>query len=158
VTAALMPSENIRRFAGRGVYTFIAALSLDRAAKQWALSCLAPAAERGDAAVLSMRLHFNYGISFSLLKNYSSASLVVASAGIFLLGLLCAKSKTIRRMPGMAFLWAGAAGNLTDRLAYGYVVDWLYAGWYANLADIWLCVGGLMVFVQCAKILKERTP
>jgi signal peptidase II len=133
-----------------GKFFFILALALDRTAKCWALARLAP--YRGERAFFSLGLHFNRGISFSLLENYPSLGLAVALAAMGFLGLLCAKSETARSMPGMAFLCAGAAGNLADRLLYGYVVDWIYIfSGYVNLADIWLCAGGLLVLARCVK-------
>jgi lipoprotein signal peptidase len=61
---------------------------------------------------------------------------------------VCVRSKTARSMTGVVFLLAGASGNLTDRLMYGYVVDWLYVGGYINLADVWIGAGCLMIFAQ----------
>jgi signal peptidase II len=143
----------MKRFKGR--FLFILALTLDRATKYWALSRFVPS--RGERAFLSLGLHFNRGISFSLLENRSSLSLAFTLAAIGLLGLLCAKSEKIRSAPGMPFLWAGAAGNLTDRLLYGCVVDWIYIfRGYINLADIWLCAGGLTVLFCCAGKLPKK--
>jgi signal peptidase II len=136
---------------------FVLTLGLDRVTKYWALSSLAP--HRGARAFLSLGLHFNRGISFSLLEGSSHLSLAVTLAAIGFLGLLCAKSRKVRSMPGMAFLWAGAAGNLTDRLLYSHVVDWIYIfGRYINLADVWLCLGGLAALVHCAKHLRQDGP
>jgi signal peptidase II len=44
-------------------------------------------------------------------------------------------------------LLAGAAGNLIDRLAYGYVVDFLDLGWFPvfNLADAAVVVGAALL-------------
>jgi len=58
-------------------------------------------------------------------------------------------------MLGVIFLWAGAICNLTDRLLYGYVIDWLYVGLYVNLADIWLGMGCVMVFLHYANASEE---
>jgi signal peptidase II len=129
----------------------IAAWALDRATKYWARSSLVPS-RKGGQFFLSLGLHFNPGISFSLLKNHARLSLTMTLVTVGLLGFLCIRSKTLRSMPGMAFLWAGALGNLTDRLWYGYVVDWIYifVG-YINLADVWLCVGGGFILLQWVK-------
>jgi signal peptidase II len=102
-------------------------------------------------------LHFNRGISFSLLENHAFFSLLAMLAAIGLLGALCAKNGRIRSTPGLPFLWAGAAGNLTDRLLYGHVVDWIYIfKGYVNLADVWLCLGGLAVFACCAGNFRRK--
>ncbi|MDR1649581.1 MAG: signal peptidase II [Synergistaceae bacterium] len=136
-----------------GRFFFVLALALDRATKYWASSRFVP--NKGERAFLSLGLHFNRGISFSWLENYPSLGLAVTLAAMGFLGVLCLRSKTARSMPGMALLWAGAAGNLADRLLYGYVVDWIYIfRGYVNLADVWLCVGGLAVLLRS---LTERS-
>ena len=133
-----------------GRFFFILALALDRVTKYWALSRFGPYQE--ELAFLSLGLHFNRGISFSLLEDCPYLTLTVALTAVFFGGLLCVSGRRVRAMPGMAFLWAGAAGNLADRLLYGYVIDWIYIfRIYINLADIWLCVGGLTILVYCVK-------
>ena len=143
----------MKYFNGR--FFFILALTLDRVTKYWALSRFEP--YRGERAFLSLGLHFNRGISFSLLENRSYLSLAVTLTAIGFLGLLCAKSGRARSAPGMPFLWAGAAVNLTDRLLYGYVVDWIYIfRGYINLADVWLCAGGLAVLICSLQNFKRK--
>ena len=85
-----------------------------------------------------------------MLENYPSAGLIASILGIVIFGCLCLKNLSLRSGVGALFLWAGAIGNLTDRLLYGYVIDWLYIGVYINLADIWLCAGCLMILSSCA--------
>ncbi|MDR1622489.1 MAG: signal peptidase II [Synergistaceae bacterium] len=138
-------AKRLAKNTGNSPGVFIAIFALDRATKCWALSYLASYRPK-EHALLSLGLHFNRGISFSLLENHARLSLTITLVTVGLLGLLCVKSKALRSTPGMVFLWAGAIGNLTDRLWYGYVIDWIYifAG-YVNLADVWLCVGGGVV-------------
>jgi signal peptidase II len=149
-----------RRCYAHAVFVFSLALALDRAAKYLALSRLVPMPDSQSQSFISLGLFFNTGITFSLLKNYSYLSLAAALIGRGFLGFLCVKNQTIRAMPGMVFLWAGAVGNLIDRLVYGYVIDWIYirvyVGGYINLADIWLCVGSFIVLVQSIKIFRRR--
>jgi len=52
----------------------------------------------------------------------------------------------------LSLVWGGAAGNLIDRLLYGYVIDFIdvyYQNWHwpaFNIADSAICVGvGLMI-------------
>ncbi|MDR3229807.1 MAG: signal peptidase II [Synergistaceae bacterium] len=127
------------------VHVFIFLALIDRATKGWALSTLAPASE---PAFFSLALYFNSGISFSLLEAHPGISTAVALAGAGIFGLLCLRTR-FAHMPGIAFLWAGALGNLMDRIVYGHVIDWIYVGGYINLADIWLCIGCLLIFVRC---------
>ncbi|HPI67045.1 MAG TPA: signal peptidase II [bacterium] len=44
-----------------------------------------------------------------------------------------------------ALIFTGALSNLIDRLAYGYVIDYLnFYYWYNNLADILITVGSVL--------------
>jgi lipoprotein signal peptidase len=90
------------------------------------------------------------------MQNYPRAELAASVLGIAMLGAVCAKSAAARSMPGMVFLWAGAVGNLLGRLTRGYAVDWIYIGWYINLADVWIGVGCLMICAQCIHINRRR--
>jgi len=137
-----------------GWLIFTALLAADRVSKVLAAYYLRETSI-AEGALLSLSLHRNYGISFSLLENFPLASLSISILGIALFGLLCLKNESLRHSRGVIFLWAGAIGNLADRLLYGYVIDWLRIetfglfglfGLYINLADIWLVVGGFNVF------------
>ncbi|MDR1377269.1 MAG: signal peptidase II [Synergistaceae bacterium] len=113
------------------IFIFILALTADRLTKSRALS--------GSLG----SLYLNHGISFSLLERHASVSLFFTLAGLGILGYACVKSATVRRAPGIIWLFSGAAGNLIDRLVYGYVIDWIHIGIFFNLADLWLCIGGV---------------
>jgi lipoprotein signal peptidase len=94
-------------------------------------------------------LYLNHGISFSLLEHRTPISLFFAFAGLGALGYVCVKNATIRRAPGIIWLFAGAAANLIDRIVYGYVVDWIHVVIFFNLADLWLCIGGVLFLRHC---------
>jgi signal peptidase II len=51
---------------------------------------------------------------------------------------------------GLALLLGGAVGNLIDRLAYGYVLDFLeIRGLFVNnFADVCVSVGTALVFIH----------
>ncbi|MDR1916986.1 MAG: signal peptidase II [Synergistaceae bacterium] len=137
-------------------YAFILLLALDRATKYWALSCITPISGGEGRFFLSLGLYFNRGISFSLLEEYANLGLSVALIGSAALCLICVKVKKIRSMRGMPLLYAGAVGNLIDRLMYGYVVDWLYIGGYINLADVWLIFGCILFLAESVSIARIR--
>jgi signal peptidase II len=101
----------------------------------------------------------NTGIAFSLLNDAGPLvkdilipmfSLVAVSLVVY---LLWKSGPATRRMQfGLTLILAGAAGNLYDRFAYGYVVDFLdfYIGAYHwpafNVADSCITVGaGLLL-------------
>ena len=113
------------------VFIFILAVTADRVTKCWALSGLLGS------------LYLNHGISFSLLEHRPSAGLFFSFAGLGIWGYICVKNATLMRAPGIALLWAGATANLIDRIAYGYVIDWIHIVIFFNLADLWLCIGSV---------------
>ena len=111
----------------------------------------------------------NTGIAFSMLNDASPLIRdwllpifsAIAVAAIFL--IFWRQSEGAGRLRwGLALILAGAAGNLYDRLAYGYVVDFLdfYVGawhWPAfNVADSCITVGaGLLLLDSLLKPADE---
>jgi signal peptidase II len=101
----------------------------------------------------------NTGIAFSMLddagplvKDILIPMFSVAAVGLVAYLLLKSGPATRRMQFGLALILAGAAGNLYDRFAYGYVVDFLdfYVGAYHwpafNVADSCITVGaGLLL-------------
>jgi signal peptidase II len=103
----------------------------------------------------------NRGIAFGLLSDASApwlntALIVFSFAAIAFLGWLLVTGRAGHQpgRVGLALMFGGAAGNLTDRLVRGSVVDFveLYVGnfhWPAfNLADSAITVGAVLVGVE----------
>jgi signal peptidase II len=103
--------------------------------------------------VLHLTLARNQGVAFSLLRNHPSLILCVSCAAIAVLVWLYA---TVRRtapavvLVALGLLLVGAMGNLADRLAYGYVRDFidfvppvpLVGRWAVfNVADMCITIG-----------------
>ena len=106
----------------------------------------------------NLTLQHNTGAAFSFLSTaggwqryFFSAIAVVISTGLVI--WLYTMARTQRMLAAsLALILGGALGNLWDRLAHGYVVDFIsvhYAGYYFpafNLADSAITVGaGLML-------------
>ena len=106
----------------------------------------------------------NTGIAFSMFADaapwFREIVLPVASA-VAIVGIVVMLRQRAMMHPlsriGLALILAGAAGNLYDRLLYGYVTDFLdlYVGSYHwpafNVADSALTVGAiLLVLDSCA--------
>lgn len=103
------------------------------------------------------RLH-NAGAAFSFLSEAGgmqrwlfSAIAVIASVSITL--LLYKHAKETLFALALSLILAGALGNLIDRIAYGYVIDFLLFHWNEhyfpafNLADSAItCGAGLMIW------------
>ena len=130
----------------------VGVIILDRIVK----TAVANSMSVGDSiAVLGDFFHITYihntGAAFSMLANHPML-LSIVPAIIILIGIVIICAGTNKYKP--IFLWAlslmcgGGLGNLTDRVAYGYVNDMFDFGWFPvfNVADIAVCVGcGLLM-------------
>uniref|UniRef100_A0A7C4AS16 Lipoprotein signal peptidase n=1 Tax=Desulfomonile tiedjei TaxID=2358 RepID=A0A7C4AS16_9BACT len=135
------------------------AIILDQATKWLATRCI-PLNESVAVVHFVNMVHVrNPGAAFGIMSQNSGAFqwtlLVLISVAALLIVLwLVARSDAIDGyiLTAYAFFFAGAAGNLIDRLRYGEVVDFIdvYAGKYHwpafNVADAVLCIGaGLLL-------------
>ena len=88
---------------------------------------------------------FNTGSAFGLFQGQNTPLVVVAVVGIIILGLIYRSQKPpgnlLRLSLGLQV--GGAVGNLTDRLLFGHVTDFLDVGAWPifNLADSSIVVG-----------------
>jgi signal peptidase II len=127
----------------------LAALAADRATKLWAMRDL-----RGHGPIrvlpfLDLSYAQNTGASFGL-GTGANRLFIVVSAGLIavLLRMLSRWPKNdVSLQAGGALVLAGALGNLYDRLAYRFVVDFLDVHRFAvcNLADWFISAGALML-------------
>jgi signal peptidase II len=123
---------------------FCASLLVDLLSKEWALRTLPAPSFRAGADFFALSLHFNPGVAFSLFRSIPFAGVFLGVAGLLLLLILRRFFPVFRWSPAEAFLFAGAAGNLFDRLLRGHVVDWMKVGpLHLNAADLFLCLGAL---------------
>jgi signal peptidase II len=139
-------------FGGAAVYL------ADQASKAWAVRRL----KTGEVVrVFEGLLHFSYaenpGIAFGRLQEGGEFGrwMLSALAGLAVVGLLLyffRTSRTDDRLLGaLALLLAGVAGNLTDRVRLGHVVDFIdvFIGSYQwptfNVADAAICTGAALL-------------
>jgi len=139
-------------FASFGIYM------VDQASKAWAVRALRFGDER---TIIRGFLDFIYtenrGIAFGQLQESGSFGrwffvvLVIAAAMAVLYYFLRTPRNDDRVLGACALLLAGIAGNLTDRLRLGYVIDFivLHAGpWHwptFNVADASISIGALLL-------------
>lgn len=110
----------------------------------------------------------NTGVAFSIFSSITSPakavmlSLFTAAAAVMVI-VYSLKSPAQDRLlqTGLALILGGALGNLYDRLAYGYVVDFLdfYISRYRwptfNIADTAISIG---VFLLAVEIIRHEAP
>lgn len=95
----------------------------------------------------------NTGSAFGMFKSIGNVFFVaVAAMAIVFVSILIIRDKDNRL--SFSLILGGAAGNLTDRLIYGYVIDFLdvYVGRYHwpafNVADSALTIGILLLMIK----------
>lgn len=100
----------------------------------------------------------NYGASFGILEN-SKILLIILSiiAIILLIRYINIFKKNVFNMLGFGFLLGGILGNLSDRVLFGCVRDFLdfklfgYNFPIFNFADIYICFGVLVLLISIIK-------
>ena len=105
-----------------------------------------------DLGLLTLQLHHNTGVAFSLGAGLPSW-VIIAATGAIIAGLtwyllVAAPTLTGLARTGATLMLGGAVGNFLDRLDGGGVVDYLHTGWFPtfNLADVFVTTGaGLLV-------------
>lgn len=132
---------------------------IDQSTKAWAVQKLRLGQ---DIQVVPNFLHLAYaqnpGVAFSMLDDHGDAgrwglSIVAMVAAVLVLYFFWRTPRTDDRILGaLALLLAGIAGNVTDRLRLGFVVDFIdvqFGNWHYptfNVADMAICVGaGLLI-------------
>ena len=148
---------------GRLRYLWVAAtiILLDQLTKLWAIYHLTYAAPKAVFPGFNLTLLYNYGAAFSFLDNSSKTwqvfflSAIAIIVIIALLIWMVRIPRTQHMLPlGLCLIVGGAIGNLYDRIAYGYVIDFLdfyikNYHWPAfNIADSAICVGAFLVIIS----------
>lgn len=155
------PASELRtRFGWRAGYLLASfgIYMVDQSTKAWAVRTL----RHGDDRTIirgffDLIYNENPGIAFGQLQGggnfgrwFFSGLAFAAALGIIIYFLKTPRSDD-RVLGGCALVLAGILGNLTDRLRFGYVVDFiaLHAGQYHwptfNIADASICIGALLL-------------
>jgi signal peptidase II len=130
----------------------------DQVTKAWAVRTLRA---NGDLTIIQKVLDFVYtenpGIAFGQLQRTGSfgrwffVGLAIAAAITIFFFFLRTAREDDRVLGACALLLAGILGNLTDRIRFGYVIDFilLHAGSYHwptfNIADASICLGAVLL-------------
>ena len=112
-------------------------------------------------------LAHNRGAAFSFLANAGGwqQGLFVTLAFVIIISMVRLlwqyNHRTLFAL-ALTLIAAGAAGNLLDRVGYGYVVDFIdlhWAGWHwpaFNVADIAICLGAFAFIVDELRGVRKR--
>jgi signal peptidase II len=142
---------------------------IDQTTKAWASRSLRFG---GDQAVIGGFLNFAYaenpGVAFSMLDQQGSAgrwglSVVACVAAALVLYFFWRTPRNDDRILGaLALLLAGIAGNVTDRLRLGYVIDFVdvqFGNWHYptfNVADSAICLGAGLLLIDMFLSKKQK--
>lgn len=110
--------------------------------------------------IIKNALHLTYlenrGAAFGMLKNHRWVFMVVSTLAIIaIIAVMIASYKKLYDpllYVGLTFIAGGGIGNMIDRIALGYVVDFIdfrlidFA--IFNVADSFVCVGCALVILQ----------
>lgn len=101
-----------------------------------------------DGLLRLTRVH-NPGGAFGLFPQHRTAFLILSGGVALVLTLALGLGGNRWLRLGGALLWAGAWGNFIDRLAYGYVLDFLELPRFLvfNVADSAVVVGAVLLAV-----------
>lgn len=130
------------------------AVVLDQVTKILAVKYLMPV---DSVPIIKSVLHLTYlentGAAFGSLKNSRWVFLAVSTFAIIALVFYMFRFKPKNRVlsAGLAFIIGGGIGNMIDRIAKGYVVDFvdfrLINFAVFNVADSFVCVGAALVII-----------
>ena len=131
-------------------------IAVDQAVKHWAFTVLQP---QHTIPLIENVFHLTYienrGAAFSMFASFDSRWIFVALAAVITLAICYALSKKLMQTAlgswSLVLIAAGAVGNAVDRVARGFVVDMfdfrLIHFPVFNVADIFICVGGVLFVI-----------
>ena len=129
---------------------------LDQLTKYWVSASFGYGEARVYTGFFNLVLTHNQGAAFSFLATAAGWQrgffIGIALIAIVVIGVLLARHATEKLFClALALILGGAIGNVIDRIALGYVVDFLdfhFAGWHwpaFNLADAAISVGAVLL-------------
>ena len=144
-----------------GVWIALAAAVADRISKALVMQAPVGAPVELLPGVARVRHAANTGVAFSLLSGGGFAIIALTAvlvAGLSAWLLLRPEGQSRMLRVGLWLVVGGGIGNLYDRIAYGYVIDFIELTFVRfavfNVADVAICAGAAVAAV--ALILDER--
>jgi signal peptidase II len=142
--------------------------ALDQLTKQMVLRFISPDEQRVLVADFFSLVNVpNTGAAFGSFRGNNTFSIVISSlALVVVLGLLLrARAPDRWRDLSLALLLAGILGNLTDRLLYGHVIDFLLFDLHIPYAHPWpafnvadSCISVAVVLFVIHSFWKQKSP
>ncbi len=141
-----------------GIVVAVVLIVLDQIAKQMAVSMLMPHGSLPAVAGVFEWLYIeNDGAAFSLFAGRQGFLIVFTSIALLVLAfiLLFRRPKDKMEAFSLLLIFSGGVGNLIDRIAQGYVVDYIHLLFMNfavfNLADIYVTVGFALLIIAVVR-------
>jgi len=145
------------------ICVLLGSVLLDQLSKYLVLTYLAPV---GSVPLWEGVLHFTYventGAAFGMLKDHRWVFLLISTVAIaaILIYMFKARPASVLERLSLAMIAGGGIGNMIDRVARGFVVDFIdvrLINFYVfNIADSFVCVGcGLLIFALIRAEIRE---
>lgn len=162
---------NRKTFFWKLSYLFLAfaIFMIDQTTKAWAVRRLR---HGQDLEIIPGLLNFSYaqntGVAFSMLDDYGETGRWALSSIGILAGILVlyyfwrVPSSSDRMLGALALLLGGIAGNVTDRIRFGFVIDFIdfYIGsWHYptfNVADMAIVIGAGLLIIEMYFVKKDQ--
>ena len=129
-------------------------IALDQTAKFIARKILAGS---GPVGFIKYIMDFVYvenrGAAFGIMQDtrWFLIALTLVVLAVLLVYVIKTKNKTPLLLSASSLIFAGGIGNLIDRIAFGYVTDFLHFLFIDfpcfNIADICVCIGAVLMII-----------
>ena len=138
-------------------------IAMDQLTKFLAVTYLKPI---GTVPLIRDFFHLTYltneGAAFGMLENHRWIFMSVSSVAILIIAVILWRLRNGNRLlcTSLSFIVGGGIGNMIDRIALGYVIDFLHFKAIDfpifNVADSFVCIGGVLFAIYLFKYEKEK--
>lgn len=136
-------------------------IGIDQATKYAVVEFVKPVGEIGVIKnFLELTYLENRGAAFGLFQNHRwlFISLTIVGVIAFILILFLYKRHNFFSYTAITLIIAGGVGNLIDRIAFGYVIDFVhfdFFGYIFNFADACITVGAIFLIIAIFTVDKK---
>ncbi len=142
------------------ILIFVSVLFLDQITKMLTLKFLLPKGSIDILPFFSLTYIENTGSAFGLFQNANLFLLIVSFLVLFLMIKWREDILSLGRLAkcGYLMVFAGALGNIYDRIFLGHVIDFLdFHFWPVfNIADSAICIGAAFIALAILKANKKE--
>ena len=146
----------------RQFWLVLPVLAIDRASKLAVLKLLVHGPKEAIPGVLSWAFVKNRGAAFGMMSgSWLLPLLTAALIALLLIWLLRHPDESALMRASIWLIIGGGLGNLYDRIAYGFVVDFIRLDFINfavfNAADVFICAGAALAAIAVLAAEARRT-